>query len=122
MNPEMLGPLSRAVSMVCEESIKKMAPSDSRSAIAAVMDSLGAPLRVAVAGPIKAGKSTLVNALLGERRSRTGHGECTMVVTWFRRGDSEHGLIKLVDGDERPLRLEADGMVPEALGAGPEAI
>lgn len=118
----MLGPLSRAVSVVCEETIKQMAPTDSRSAVAAVMDGLGAPLRVAVAGPIKAGKSTLVNALLGERRSRTGHGECTMVVTWFRRGDSEHGLIKLVDGSERPLRLEADGMVPESLGVEPEAI
>lgn len=45
------------------------------------------PLRVAVAGIVKAGKSTLLNALLGERIAPTDAGECTRVVTWYRYGD-----------------------------------
>ena len=35
------------------------------------------PLRVAVAGKIKAGKSTLLNALVGEELAPTDAGECT---------------------------------------------
>ena len=38
---------------------------------------------------MKAGKSTLVNALVGERIAKTDVGECTQVVTWFRFGDTE---------------------------------
>lgn len=45
------------------------------------------PLRVAVAGIVKAGKSTLLNALLGERIAPTDAGECTRVVTWYRYAD-----------------------------------
>lgn len=42
------------------------------------------PLRVAVAGMVKAGKSTLLNAMLGEKIAPTDAGECTRVVTWYR--------------------------------------
>ena len=44
------------------------------------------PLRIAVAGAIKAGKSTLLNALVGEDVAPTDATECTRVVTWFRHG------------------------------------
>lgn len=44
------------------------------------------PLRIAVAGAIKAGKSTLLNALVGEDIAPTDATECTRVVTWFRHG------------------------------------
>ena len=46
------------------------------------------PLRIAVAGAIKAGKSTLLNALLGEDIAPTDATECTRVVTWFRHGQT----------------------------------
>ena len=46
------------------------------------------PLRVAVAGRIKAGKSTLLNALLGEEVAATDAGECTLVPTWYRHGET----------------------------------
>jgi hypothetical protein len=45
------------------------------------------PLRLAVAGIVKAGKSTLLNALLGERIAPTDAAECTRVVTWYRYAD-----------------------------------
>jgi hypothetical protein len=46
------------------------------------------PLRVAVAGKVKAGKSTLLNALLGEAIAPTDAGECTQVVTWYQDGNT----------------------------------
>jgi len=45
---------------------------------------LSEPLRLALAGMVKAGKSTLLNAMLGERIAPTDTGECTRVVTWYR--------------------------------------
>lgn len=44
------------------------------------------PLRVALVGSVKAGKSTLLNALLGEHLAPTDARECTKVVTWYRHG------------------------------------
>ncbi|SIR63816.1 dynamin family protein [Williamsia sterculiae] len=47
---------------------------------------LDEPLRVALAGSLKAGKSTLLNALVGQDIAPTDATECTRVVTWYRRG------------------------------------
>ena len=47
---------------------------------------LGGPLRLAIAGKVKAGKSTLLNALLGEELAPTDAGECTKIVTWYAEG------------------------------------
>lgn len=46
------------------------------------------PLRVAIAGRVKTGKSTLLNALVGDELAPTDEGECTRVVTWY-----QHGLV-----------------------------
>lgn len=61
------------------------------------------PLRVAIAGKVKAGKSTLLNALVGDELAPTDAGECTKVVTWY-----QHGLVYKVtmlgkDGEVSPL-------------------
>ena len=49
-------------------------------------DRLDEPLRLALAGSLKAGKSTLLNALVGQDIAPTDATECTRVVTWYRRG------------------------------------
>jgi hypothetical protein len=45
---------------------------------------LDEPLRVSVSGQVSAGKSTLVNALVGRRVAATGESETTEVNAWFR--------------------------------------
>jgi hypothetical protein len=67
------------------------------AAVDAVRRRLDEPLRVAIAGRVKAGKSTLLNALIGERLAATDAGECTKIVTWYR-----HGLGYRVTADLRP--------------------
>ena len=57
-------------------------------------DRLGEPLRVAIAGRVKAGKSTLLNALVGERLAPTDARECTKVVTWYRNGHTYRVLAR----------------------------
>jgi len=74
------------------------------------------PLRIAVAGRIKAGKSTLVNALIGSRVAPTDVEECTRVVTWFTYGIPERVEVVLKTGDRLTLPLR-DGRVPDPLGA-----
>lgn len=63
------------------------AGSDPARAAIAEIDALEArldqPLRVALVGSVKAGKSTLLNGLLGERIAPTDARECTRIVTWY---------------------------------------
>jgi replication fork clamp-binding protein CrfC len=47
---------------------------------------LNQPIRIALAGTLKAGKSTLINALVGEDIAPTDATEATRIVTWFRHG------------------------------------
>jgi hypothetical protein len=64
---------------------------------------LGEPLRVAIAGMVKAGKSTLLNAIIGEEIAPTDAGECTKVITWFRYGRTPRITMHLQDGEARSL-------------------
>jgi hypothetical protein len=70
---------------------------DRENDVDAVVRRLDEPLRVAIAGRVKAGKSTLLNALVGERLAATDAGECTRIVTWYR-----HALGYRVTADLRP--------------------
>ncbi|MEV0937419.1 dynamin family protein [Streptomyces phaeochromogenes] len=56
------------------------------------------PMRVAVAGRLKCGKSTLVNALLGEEVSDTGQLELTFNVCEFHHSDRPGLIVHFKDG------------------------
>ncbi len=59
---------------------------------------LDQPLRVALAGSIKAGKSTLLNSLVGQDIAPTDATECTRVVTWYRYGSTPSVTAYAPDG------------------------
>ena len=67
-------------------------------ALTAAQTRLDGPLRVAIAGKVKAGKSTLLNALVGERLAPTDTGECTKIVTWYQDGNGYQVLLHPRDG------------------------
>ena len=88
--------------------------------LAAARDRLGGPLRIAIAGKVKAGKSTLLNALLGEELAPTDAGECTKIVTWYRHGLQAGVIAYPVSGsperrpwarDEGALEADLGGLV-----------
>ncbi|WP_330251823.1 dynamin family protein [Nocardia sp. NBC_00565] len=59
---------------------------------------LDQPLRVALAGSLKAGKSTLLNSLVGQDIAPTDATECTRVVTWYRNGSTPSVTAYAPDG------------------------
>lgn len=66
------------------------------------------PLRVAIAGKVKAGKSTLLNALVGEELAPTDAGECTRVVTWYRDSHTYRVTLEPHEGEPRQARFDRD--------------
>jgi hypothetical protein len=75
----------------------------------AVLDRLDEPLRVAIAGKVKAGKSTLLNALVGEELAPTDAGECTRIVTWYRDGITYRATLEPTQGEPRQVPFTRDG-------------
>jgi hypothetical protein len=63
------------------------------------------PLRVAIAGKVKAGKSTLLNALVGEEIAPTDAGECTRVVTWYQDGTAPKVMLYPRQAPPRQLSI-----------------
>lgn len=61
------------------------------------------PLRVAIAGKVKAGKSTLLNALVGEEIAPTDAGECTRIVTWYQ--DAQVPKVTMFPRSASPRQL-----------------
>jgi hypothetical protein len=61
------------------------------------------PLRVAIAGKVKAGKSTLLNALVGEQIAPTDAGECTRIVTWYV--DAQYPRVTMFPRTAAPRQL-----------------
>jgi hypothetical protein len=112
-----VGPLSARVATLCDEIVARVGP-DVADQVRQVGDRLAEPLRVAIAGRLKAGKSTLVNALIGRRVAPTAVGECTRVVTRFRYGTADRVDVVLRDGTRSSLPLGDDGMIPQRLGVG----
>jgi hypothetical protein len=109
------GPLSAAVADLCVR-LTPQVSARTGAGFAEVLRRLGAPLQVAVAGRIKSGKSTLVNALIGRRVAPTDVGECTRLVTRFSYGTVDRVEVVLTDGTTQVLPFDAQGMIPADLG------
>lgn len=89
--------------------------------VSPVAAGLGEPLRLAVVGRVNAGKSTLVNALVGRHVAPTAAGECTRVVARYRYGSPDRAEVVGRDGTRRTLAL-VGGRLPDALPVAPEAV
>ncbi len=75
---------------------------------------LWSPPRVVILGRLKAGKSTLVNALIGAPVAETAALEATNVVAIYTDGAPSRAEVVGLDGARRPLRVESG--VPVDLG------
>jgi hypothetical protein len=85
---------------------------------------LDEPLRVAIAGRVKAGKSTLLNALVGEPLAPTDEGECTQIVTWYHDGVTYRVTLYPRDGEPCSLKFHRvdDGLDVDLDGVAPDAV
>jgi hypothetical protein len=86
------------------------------------LDRIDAPLRVAIAGKVKAGKSTLLNAMVGEMVAATDAAECTKLVTWYRHAPAPRLTLYPKAGPPRPLPASRrDGKLVIGLNGTPVA-
>lgn len=115
------GPLSAAVARLCAN-VSPQVSEATAAGLGEVAHRLSAPLQVAVAGRIKSGKSTLVNALIGRRVAPTDVGECTRLVTRFQYGTVDRVDVVLRDGSTRSVPFDADGAIPAELGVDSERV
>ncbi|MEU4741799.1 dynamin family protein [Actinosynnema sp. NPDC023658] len=119
--PQLAGPLSAAVANLCVGLQPQVSPTTA-AGFREVLRRLSAPLQVAVAGRIKSGKSTLVNALIGRRVAPTDVGECTRLVTRFQYGTVDRIEVVFTDGRKQVLPFEANGSIPPDLGVDVERV
>ncbi|MCW6006150.1 dynamin family protein [Micromonospora sp. CPCC 205371] len=109
--------LTDQVALLLSRAQRTLAEPAARALLAQAAQRLAEPLRVAIAGKVKAGKSTLLNAMVGEELAPTDAGECTRIVTWYQDGPRYRVTAHLPDGqaEQRPFD-RADGAVRIALG------
>ncbi len=100
------------VRAVLNEALTIYAGTPAEELLRAAATRLDEPLRVAIAGKVKAGKSTLLNAIVGEELAPTDAGECTKVVTWYRNGLTYKANVTPKSGPQQqvPFKKE-DGAV-----------
>jgi hypothetical protein len=113
--------LSEQIRDLTDDALGALVPGPGRDMVEQIRRKLDTPLTVTVAGGVSSGKSTLVNALLGQRIAAVDAGECTRVVTEFRFGVHERAEVIGTDGTVSVLPLER-GRVPEHLGRPGEQI
>ncbi|RBY88695.1 dynamin family protein [Blastococcus sp. TF02A-26] len=94
------------------------------SRLSAVRQRMDEPLRIALVGRVKAGKSTLLDALVGARLAPTDAGECTRVVTVYRYGRIPKVVLHDTAGTSRvlPARRVGGGLRLDLGGSAPEDV
>lgn len=103
--PTVRSPLLARVRGLLDDAAGVYAGSPAAATIEDQRARLDEPLRVAIAGRVKAGKSTLLNALVGEGLAPTDEGECTRIVTWYHDGVTYRVTIHPKDGEPRPAKF-----------------
>ena len=81
---------------------------------------LWSPPRIVIVGRLKAGKSTLVNALIGAPVAETAALEATSIVAVYQDGAPSRAQVVLLDGSRRPLHLSRGHTAD--LGVDPEQV
>ncbi|MGQ0803974.1 MAG: GTPase [Actinomycetota bacterium] len=120
----MTPPAIERVDALCATALELTRSTSQEPEVVAVRARLAEPLRVAIAGQVKAGKSTLLNALVADRLAPTDAGECTRIVTWYHEGlgyevraidraGAIHELGHRRDGGA--LEIDLDGVRPEEI-------
>lgn len=101
------------------QTLRPQVPPPTQAEIDRIVGRLQGPLQLAVAGRIKSGKSTVVNALIGSRVSPTDIRECTRMVTRFQYGTVDRVEIRKKDGTTITLPFDETGMIPSDLQCEP---
>jgi hypothetical protein len=110
------GELCTRLRELCQQTRKRLGPGPAADGVDAVRYRLSEPtLRIAVGGRLKAGKSTLVNALLGQQLAATAVTECTLIVAWFRYAPQNRVEVHCHDGRVYRVPGEPGGGVPRNL-------
>jgi hypothetical protein len=92
-----------AVGRLFGEAMRVYAGGPAEPALRAAAERMGEPLRVAIAGRVKAGKSTLLNGLVGQNLAATDAGECTRLVTWYVDGVAYRVDVQPIGAPPRQL-------------------
>ena len=79
-----------------------IATSDLSTSISRHFALMETPFTIAVVGQMRAGKSTLINALVGADLAVTGVNETTATINWFRHATLERTGVFRVVWKDRP--------------------
>ncbi|MGB3187338.1 MAG: dynamin family protein [Ornithinimicrobium sp.] len=112
------------VAAIIQDAEARAKSAESAQSLRDIQVRLEGPIRLAIAGKVKAGKSTLLNALIGEELAPTDAGECTQIVTWYIYGTSPRVRLFPVDGAaiERPYRRDQGALDIDLGGLRPDQV
>ncbi len=101
-------PLAAQTRLLLRKAIAAYAGRDAADRLREAEARLDDPLRVAIAGKVKAGKSTLLNALIGDELAPTDAGECTKVVAWYTNGNTYRATLYPSGAEPRQTPFSRD--------------